>query len=126
MATAIHITCTATIEGRLSNVSDSTSTSSVSDQEECIKSNSTCVRRSRKWRKLMKKVVDGSKKSIYGSSKPLKFRYDAFLDYAAMTDRLPQPALLTISLRTTQLPHRKRPQTFEDEEVTTPRSLRKP
>ncbi|KAI3698714.1 hypothetical protein L2E82_42472 [Cichorium intybus] len=31
--------------------------------------------------------------------------------------RLRQPALLTISLRPTQLPHRKRLQTFEDEEI---------
>ncbi|KAI3751716.1 hypothetical protein L2E82_22807 [Cichorium intybus] len=47
-----------------------------------------------------------------------------FLDYAAMIDRLPQPAFLTISLRPTELPYRKQPQTFEDEEVTTSRSLR--
>ncbi|KAI3768191.1 hypothetical protein L2E82_18660 [Cichorium intybus] len=77
MATAIHLTYTATIEGRLSNVSDCTSTSSFSDQEDCTQINSSSVRRSRKWRKLMKKVVEGSKKSIYGSSKPLIFRYDA-------------------------------------------------
>ncbi|KVI02755.1 hypothetical protein Ccrd_018945 [Cynara cardunculus var. scolymus] len=32
---------------------------------------------SRRWRKLINKVVRESKKSIYGSSKPLTFRYDA-------------------------------------------------
>ncbi|KAI3768188.1 hypothetical protein L2E82_18655 [Cichorium intybus] len=82
MATAIQFTCnssitTSNIEGRLSNVSDCTSSSSVSDQEESTQINTSSVRRSRKWRKLMKKLVDGSKKSIYGSSKPLIFRYDA-------------------------------------------------
>ncbi|KAI3726413.1 hypothetical protein L1987_66210 [Smallanthus sonchifolius] len=34
-------------------------------------------RRSRRWKKLMKKMVEESKKSIYGSSKPVVFRYDA-------------------------------------------------
>ncbi|GJY52771.1 hypothetical protein Tco_0444435 [Tanacetum coccineum] len=35
-------------------------------------------RRRRKWKKLMKKVVEESKKSIYGTStKALVFRYDA-------------------------------------------------
>ncbi|KAI3768193.1 hypothetical protein L2E82_18668 [Cichorium intybus] len=77
MATANHVACTTAIEGRLSNVSDSTSTSSFSDQEDCTQINSSSRHRSRKWRKLMKKVVEGSKKTIYGSSKPLIFRYDA-------------------------------------------------
>nr|KAJ0211533.1 hypothetical protein LSAT_V11C400217880 [Lactuca sativa] len=79
MNTAIHITCNTTIEGRLSNVSEctSSSSSSVSDQEDCTQINSSGGRRSRKWRKFMKKVIEGSKKSIYGSSKPLIFQYDA-------------------------------------------------
>ncbi|KAL4582421.1 hypothetical protein LXL04_006970 [Taraxacum kok-saghyz] len=81
MNTAIHITCKTTIEGRLSDVSDCTSPSSVSehDQEECApnNNNNNSVRRSQKWRKFMKKVVEGSKKSIFGSSKPLIFGYDA-------------------------------------------------
>ncbi|KAL4582412.1 hypothetical protein LXL04_006961 [Taraxacum kok-saghyz] len=77
MATAFHVNTT-TIEGRLSNVSECTSSSSVSDQEESTQKNSSSVRRSRKWRKLMKKVIEGSKRSIYGSSKPLIFVYDAF------------------------------------------------
>ncbi|KAI3768187.1 hypothetical protein L2E82_18653 [Cichorium intybus] len=77
MATAIHFTSTTTTEGRLSNVSDCTSSSSVSDQEEYTQINTGSVRRSRKWRKFMKKVVEGSKKGIYGSSKPLIFGYDA-------------------------------------------------
>ncbi|KAF5791502.1 hypothetical protein HanXRQr2_Chr09g0395501 [Helianthus annuus] len=34
-------------------------------------------RQRRKWRKLMNKVVEESKRSIYGSSKPMVFRYDA-------------------------------------------------
>ncbi|KAL4582414.1 hypothetical protein LXL04_006963 [Taraxacum kok-saghyz] len=75
MATAIqNIYCTTTIDGRLSNVSNCTSTSSISDQEE-----STQIHRSRSRRlmKLMKKVIEGSKRSIYGSSKPMKFGYDA-------------------------------------------------
>ncbi|KAL7604424.1 hypothetical protein Lser_V15G19863 [Lactuca serriola] len=77
MATTINLTNSTTIiEGRLSNVSDCTSTSSISDQEDCTQINSSSVRRSRNWRKLMKKVIEGSKKSIYGSSKPLIFQYD--------------------------------------------------
>nr|KAJ0209756.1 hypothetical protein LSAT_V11C400218060 [Lactuca sativa] len=76
MATTINLTSSTTIEGRLSNVSDCTSTSSISDQEDCTQINSGSVR-SRSWRKLMKKVIEGSKKSIYGSSKPLIFQYDA-------------------------------------------------
>ena len=37
----------------------------------------TRVKRGGKWKKLMKKMVEGSKKSIYGSSKPMVFSYDA-------------------------------------------------
>ncbi|KAL7607550.1 hypothetical protein Lser_V15G19877 [Lactuca serriola] len=77
MATIINLTCSAVIEGRLSNVSDCTSTSSISDQEDCTRINSGSVQSSRNWRKLMKKVIEGSKKSIYGSSKPFIFQYDA-------------------------------------------------
>nr|KAJ0214159.1 hypothetical protein LSAT_V11C400217970 [Lactuca sativa] len=77
MATTINLTCSAYIEGRLSNVSDCRSTSSLSDQEDCTQINSSSVRWSRNWRKLMKKVIGGSKKSIYGSSKHLIFQYDA-------------------------------------------------
>ncbi|KAL4582410.1 hypothetical protein LXL04_006959 [Taraxacum kok-saghyz] len=32
---------------------------------------------SRKWRKLVNKLVEESKKSIYGSSKPVIYSYDA-------------------------------------------------
>ncbi|CAH1421320.1 unnamed protein product [Lactuca virosa] len=77
MATTINLTSSTAIEGRLSNVSDCTSTSSISDQEDCIQINSGSVPRSRNWRKLMKKVIEGSKKSIYGTTKPLIFQYDA-------------------------------------------------
>ncbi|KAL4582419.1 hypothetical protein LXL04_006968 [Taraxacum kok-saghyz] len=79
MNTATHITCKSTMEGRLSDVSDCTSPSSVSerDQEECAPIDiNNIVPRSQKWRKFIKKVVEGSKKSIYGSSKPLIFGYD--------------------------------------------------
>ncbi|KAL8251639.1 hypothetical protein R6Q59_035332 [Mikania micrantha] len=34
-------------------------------------------RRSLRWKKLMKKMIDDSRKSIYGASKPVIFRYDA-------------------------------------------------
>ncbi|KAK1433195.1 hypothetical protein QVD17_10103 [Tagetes erecta] len=39
--------------------------------------NRSVNRRNRRWKKLMKKMVEESKKSIYGSSKPLVFTYDA-------------------------------------------------
>ncbi|KVH92381.1 hypothetical protein Ccrd_005568 [Cynara cardunculus var. scolymus] len=42
-------------------------------------------RQRRRWRKLMNKMVEESKRSIYGSSKPLEFRYDA-LSYAQNFD----------------------------------------
>ncbi|KVH92387.1 hypothetical protein Ccrd_005570 [Cynara cardunculus var. scolymus] len=64
------------IEGRLSTSSECSSTSSLSDQEHYTQATNS-VRRSQKWRKLLKKVVKESKKSIYGSSKPLMFQYDA-------------------------------------------------
>ncbi|KAI3699489.1 hypothetical protein L2E82_43845 [Cichorium intybus] len=38
---------------------------------------SGCNRWRRRWRKLINTVIRESKKSIYGSSKPLTFRYDA-------------------------------------------------
>ncbi|KAJ0535024.1 hypothetical protein HanIR_Chr09g0426201 [Helianthus annuus] len=76
MAHATDLSYTATtIEGRLSSCSERSSQSSVSDHEEYSWTDSG-LRRS-KWKKLMKKVIEGSKKSIYGSSKPLKFQYDA-------------------------------------------------
>ncbi|MFS7973556.1 hypothetical protein Hanom_Chr09g00857941 [Helianthus anomalus] len=52
--------------------SECSSPSSVSDQEEYSRINSGS-----KLKKLMKKVIEGSRKSIYGSSKPLNFHYDA-------------------------------------------------
>ncbi|KAK9053177.1 hypothetical protein SSX86_029809 [Deinandra increscens subsp. villosa] len=36
-----------------------------------------CDRLSRKWKNLINQVIQESKKSIYGSRKPLTFRYDA-------------------------------------------------
>lgn len=41
------------------------------------KHNNGCDRWRRKWRKLINTVIRESKKSIYGSPKPLTFRYDA-------------------------------------------------
>ncbi|KAJ9562110.1 hypothetical protein OSB04_007270 [Centaurea solstitialis] len=78
MASAIDFNSITTIEGgRLSTSSEySSASSSLSDQEQYTKASSS-VRRSRKWRKMLKKVVDESKKSIFGSSKPLIFGYDA-------------------------------------------------
>ncbi|KAJ0535021.1 hypothetical protein HanRHA438_Chr09g0407251 [Helianthus annuus] len=56
--------------------SECSSPSSVSDQEEYPRINSGSWR-SWKLKKLMKKVIEGSRNSIYGSSKPLNFHYDA-------------------------------------------------
>ncbi|CAH1421312.1 unnamed protein product [Lactuca virosa] len=77
MATTIQLAFSTATEGRLSNVSDCTSSSSASDHDEYTPTNRGSVHQSRKWRKFMKKVVEGSKRSIYGSSKPMIFRYDA-------------------------------------------------
>lgn len=50
----------------------------VEEQYTRIKSNRRdSDRQRRKWKKLMNKVVEESKRSIYGSSKPLVFSYDA-------------------------------------------------
>ncbi|PWA44046.1 hypothetical protein CTI12_AA531670 [Artemisia annua] len=56
--------------------SECSSTSSLSDHEE-FPSGRASRNRSTKWKKLMKKIVQESKKSIYGSSKPFVYRYDA-------------------------------------------------
>ncbi|KAL7607553.1 hypothetical protein Lser_V15G19871 [Lactuca serriola] len=77
MATTIQLAFSTATEGRLSNASDCTSSSSASDHDEYTTTNRGSVRPSRKWRKLMKMVVEGSKRGIYGSSKPMIFRYDA-------------------------------------------------
>ncbi|KAJ0535014.1 hypothetical protein HanIR_Chr09g0426101 [Helianthus annuus] len=81
MDIAHDLNCTTnTIEGRPSNFSECSSLSSVSDDGEFTRTNSGRSinrSRSRKWKKLMKKLVEGSKKSFYGSSKPLVFSYDA-------------------------------------------------
>lgn len=47
--------------------------------------NRSVNRRNRRWKKLMKKMVEESKKSIYGSSKPAVFTYDA-VSYAQNFD----------------------------------------
>ncbi|KAJ9562219.1 hypothetical protein OSB04_007379 [Centaurea solstitialis] len=76
MASAIDFNSITTMEGRLSTSSECSSTSYVSDQEEYTQTTSN-LHRSQKWRKMLKKVVKESKKSIFGWSKPLKFGYDA-------------------------------------------------
>ncbi|KAJ9562177.1 hypothetical protein OSB04_007337 [Centaurea solstitialis] len=76
MASAIDFNSITTIEGRLSTSSECSSTSYVSEQEQYTQATSN-LHRSRKWRKMLKKVVKESKKNIFGSSKPLKFGYDA-------------------------------------------------
>ncbi|PWA53347.1 hypothetical protein CTI12_AA445480 [Artemisia annua] len=58
----------------------------VDDQYTRIKSGrSRRDRQGKKWRKLMNKVVEESKKSLYGYSEPLVFRYDA-VSYAQNFD----------------------------------------
>ncbi|KAJ0535015.1 hypothetical protein HanIR_Chr09g0426111 [Helianthus annuus] len=78
-----------TIEGRPSNFSECSSHSSIFDGDEFTRMNggrgSVNQSLSRKWRKLMNKLVQGSKKSFYGSPKPLVFSYDA-VSYALNFD----------------------------------------
>ncbi|KAK1433199.1 hypothetical protein QVD17_10107 [Tagetes erecta] len=66
-----------TTEGRLSNCSECSSAASVSSDEEEYSRVHRGSHGSWKWKKVMKKVIEGSRKSIYGSSKPLNFGYDA-------------------------------------------------
>uniref|UniRef100_A0A251TXZ9 Uncharacterized protein n=1 Tax=Helianthus annuus TaxID=4232 RepID=A0A251TXZ9_HELAN len=79
MATATDLT----IEGRPSNFSECSSLSSVLDDGEFTQTNCSkgSINRTRscKWKKLMKKLVEESKKSFYRSSKPLVFSYDAVI-----------------------------------------------
>lgn len=76
MAYASDLNCS--IEGRPSNFSECSSFSSVSDHEEFTPNNQLgSVRRSRKWRRALKKLVEESKKRLYGSSKSSVFSYDA-------------------------------------------------
>ncbi|MFS7973547.1 hypothetical protein Hanom_Chr09g00857811 [Helianthus anomalus] len=78
-----------TIEGRPSHFSECSSLSSIFDDDEFTRTNSgrgsINRSRSRKWKKLMKKLVQGSKKSFYGSQKPLVLSYDA-VSYALNFD----------------------------------------
>ncbi|KAD4888339.1 hypothetical protein E3N88_20412 [Mikania micrantha] len=61
------------IEAQFSGCSECSSPTSVSDQLQINRGSCN------KWKKVMKKMIEGSRKSIYGSSKPLKFRYDAVI-----------------------------------------------
>ncbi|KAK9066951.1 hypothetical protein SSX86_014275 [Deinandra increscens subsp. villosa] len=70
------------VEGRSSNFSECSSNSSVSEDGDFTRMNSGSVisriSRSRKLKRMMKKLVKDSKKSLYGSSKPPSvFSYDA-------------------------------------------------
>ncbi|GKC05288.1 hypothetical protein Tco_0996898 [Tanacetum coccineum] len=64
------------MEERSLDDSECSSTSSLSNHEE-FPSGRASRNRSMKWKKLMKKLVQESKKSIYGFSKPFVYRYDA-------------------------------------------------
>lgn len=77
MANRANLNITTITKGRSSNLSEcSSSSSSFSDHEDYSQINGG-VSKSRKWKKLMRKMVEGSKRSIYGSSKPMIFHYDA-------------------------------------------------
>ncbi|GJX99736.1 hypothetical protein Tco_0356755 [Tanacetum coccineum] len=76
MDTLPDLSCT-TIEGRSSNFSECSSLSSVSDHDIEFTKTDNGRSTSRKWKKLMKKLVQRSKTSFYGSSKPVVYGYDA-------------------------------------------------
>ncbi|KAJ9562220.1 hypothetical protein OSB04_007380 [Centaurea solstitialis] len=84
MASAIDFEPNVTIEGRLSTSSNCSWTSSVSNHEQYTQATGK-VRKSGKWRKMLKEVVEEGKRSIFGSSKPLIFRYDV-VSYALNFD----------------------------------------
>nr|GEW27601.1 hypothetical protein [Tanacetum cinerariifolium] len=73
MATSTEINCNIMEERSFDN-SECSSTSSLSDHEE-FTNGRVSRKRSTKWKKLMQKLVQESKKSLYGSSKPI-YRYD--------------------------------------------------
>nr|GFB75703.1 hypothetical protein [Tanacetum cinerariifolium] len=76
MANTIDLNDTANIGGISSSCSECSSPSSIPDYEVYSRI-SSAERRSKKWKKILKKLVQESKKSIYGSSKPIVYGYDA-------------------------------------------------
>ena len=66
-----------TTEGRSSNFSECSSLSSISDHDIEFTQTDNGRSTSRKWKKLMKKLVQRSKKSLCGSSKSMEYGYDA-------------------------------------------------
>ncbi|PWA99665.1 hypothetical protein CTI12_AA001970 [Artemisia annua] len=79
MDTLADLNYSTTTEGRSSNFSQCSSLSSVSDHdiEFTQTDNGRSTSTSQKWKKLMKKLVQRSKKSLYGSSKTVVYGYDA-------------------------------------------------
>ncbi|PWA36389.1 hypothetical protein CTI12_AA600510 [Artemisia annua] len=76
MASTIDLNDTASIGSTSSSFSECSSPSSIPDYE-VYPRKSSGERRSKKWKKMLKKLVQESKKSFYGSSKPIVYRYDA-------------------------------------------------
>ncbi|PWA36390.1 hypothetical protein CTI12_AA600520 [Artemisia annua] len=76
MAYAIDLNNTLSIGGTSSSCSECSSPSSIPDYE-VYSRKSSGEHRSKKWKKILKKLVQESKKSFYGSSKPIVYRYDA-------------------------------------------------
>ncbi|GKA76795.1 hypothetical protein Tco_0783256 [Tanacetum coccineum] len=76
MDTLADFNCTTT-EGRSSNFSECSTLSSVSDHDIEFTQTDNGRSTSRKWKKLMKKLIQRSKKSLYGSSERVVYGYDA-------------------------------------------------
>nr|GEY84564.1 hypothetical protein [Tanacetum cinerariifolium] len=75
MANPIDLNNTTNIGGTSSSCSEC-SPSSIPDYEVHSRVSSK-ERQSKKWKKMLKKLVQESKKSLYGSSKPIVYGYDA-------------------------------------------------
>nr|GEX34470.1 hypothetical protein [Tanacetum cinerariifolium] len=76
MANTIDLNKTNSIGGTSTSCSECSSPSSIPDYEVSSRI-SSAERRSKKWKKMLKKLVQESKKSLYGSSKPIVYGYDA-------------------------------------------------
>nr|GEX65094.1 hypothetical protein [Tanacetum cinerariifolium] len=75
MANTVNLNDTMSIGGTSSSCSECSSPSSIPDYE-VYSRKSSGEHRSKKWKKMLKKLVQESKKSFYGSSKPIVYRYD--------------------------------------------------
>nr|GEY80496.1 hypothetical protein [Tanacetum cinerariifolium] len=76
MANTIDLNNTTNIGGTSSSCSECSSPSSIPDYEVYSRVSSK-ERRSKKWKKMLKKLVQESKKSLYGFFKPIVYGYDA-------------------------------------------------